>query len=243
MLGELALIAMTIPALFWLGFGRIDGFAIGFTVFLVLLAAAVEFLPGLTDRIAAQQAADGTARPAPRWYDGLGVIWLLAIPMAPALGWFIRSAIDLDRTNWHWWLGLSAFLCVLVPLVCVLPLLRFIRRGSAGTALAILAVGTGFPVWTGAGSAYDWVRGPEWQAVIIARLDNLDYVSRGRRVLAEDVFVELADGRSLSRATGVVLREGPARILVLRGIGRVIDVEAGSNGEVPRSLDPLDESN
>ncbi|HQV04973.1 MULTISPECIES: hypothetical protein [unclassified Novosphingobium] len=150
-LSELLLIAVTIPGLFWLGYGVVDGFAIGFTVFLVLLTAAVEYLPALTERIAAQQAADGgVARPA-RWFDILGVGWLLAIPFAPLLGWITRSAIDLDRSNWHWWLGLSALLCVVVPLVCVLPLLRYVRRGSAGIALAILAVGTGFPVATRAG--------------------------------------------------------------------------------------------
>ncbi|MFM5949726.1 MAG: hypothetical protein ACKOPM_10930 [Novosphingobium sp.] len=242
-LSELLLIAVTIPGVFWLGYGRVDGFAIGFAAFLVLLAAAVEYLPALTERVAAQQAADGVvARPA-QWFDILGVGWLLAIPFAPLLGWITRSVIDLDRNNWHWWLGLSTLLCVVVPLVCVLPLLRFVRRGSAGIALAILAVGTGFPVATGAGSAYDYVLGPQWQAVTIVRLDDFRFRTKaGTQVEAEDVFVELADGRSLSRATGVVLQPGPAQVLVLRGIGRVIGAEPGSNGPVRPALDPLAES-
>ena len=203
---------MAIPLLFWMKFGRIDGFAVGFTAFLLMLAAAVEYLPAAVDKAEAQ-GLDRVPRTQPRWYDRLAVGWLLAIPFAPALSWMLRSGVDVDRANWIWVLGISALLSVVVPLVCVLPLLRYVRRGTAGISLTILSVGTGFPVATGAGSAYDVLRGPEWQSVTITHIDGLV------------PLVELADGRTLSYSTAIPLQVAPARLLVLRGFERVIDAE------------------
>lgn len=220
----LLLIAVLIPAVFLLRFGRVDGYGIAFTAFLVMIGAAVEYLPAATDKAAAQYPGPHPVKP--RWYDKLGVVWLLAIPFAPFFTWILRNMVDIDQSNWTWVLGTSAFFCVVVPLVCVLPMLRYIRRGTAGMALTILAIGTGFPVATGAGSAYDVVSGPAWQSVTITSLGDLNYkVSSSVEVDAKDVFVELADGRTLSRTEGVRLDIGPARLLVLRGIGRVIGAE------------------
>jgi hypothetical protein len=220
----LAMIAVLIPTLFYLRFGMVDGYALAFTAFLVMMGAAVEFLPQATDKAAAQHPDPHPVKQ--RWFDMLGVVWLLAIPLAPFFTWILRNMVDIDQTNWTWVLGVTAFFCVVVPLVCVLPLLRYIRRGTAGMALTVLAIGTGFPVATGAGSAYDVIRGPEWQSVTIENLRGLNYkASSSVEVNARDVFVDLADGRTLSRASSVELETGPARLLVLRGIGRVIAAE------------------
>ncbi|WP_309621722.1 hypothetical protein [Novosphingobium sp.] len=217
----LALIAVAVPAMFWLGFGRIDGFALAFTAFLVMLAAGVKYLPALTARIEQEQA--GHTAPSISQFDALGVVWLLSIPFAPFFTWILRNMAPLDASDWTTVLGISAFCCVVVPIVCVLPMLRFERRGTAHLALPILAIGTAFPVATGAGSAYDIVRGPVWQSVTVVRLVNIDRLtSKGTRVRAEAVFVDLADGRQLSRAENVKLHEGPARVKVLRGTRRII---------------------
>lgn len=237
---QLLAVAIVMPAMFWFGYGRIDGFAIGFTAFIVGLGAAAEFLPDIVDKEAERQERAHEKPPPPRWYDGLALLWLLAIPLAPAFSWIMRSWINITVQNWYGVLQTSAVLCVVVPVVCAMSMLRFVRRGNTLLVLSILAVGTGFPVLTGAGSAYDVVKGPEWQSVTITRIDDFAFRTRqGTTVRGEDVFVELADGRSLTRATGVVLQPGPARLLVLRGIGRVIDVEPGSNGPERRVLDPL----
>lgn len=223
-LAGLAVITVTMPTLFWLGFGIVDGFAYGFTAFLVLLAAAVEYLPQLTERVAGTGSAP-FAKLKPRWFDRLGVVWLLSIPFAPFVTWVLRNAMDLDSTNWFWPLGLSALFCVVVPIVCVLPLLRYVRRGTAGVALTILAAGTGFPVATGAGSAYDFVFGPVWQEIEIVRPIDIDYMTRSGRIMSIDAaYVDLADGRRLSRASTVPLQVGKAQALVLRGVGRIIAV-------------------
>lgn len=221
----LAIIAIVIPGMFWLGFGRVDGFAIGFTAFLVMLAAGVEYLPGLTEKVQDQGFGQDPALGSP-WMAMAGVVWLLSIPLAPALTWLLRNVIGVDRGNWNALLGLTTLTCVVVPLFCALPLLRYVRRGTARYALAILAIGTGFPVAMGAGAAYDVVLGPAWQDVEIERLVPVEYMTgKGTQVKAEAAFVRLADGRKLSRARGVLLQPGPARLLVLRGIGRVIDAE------------------
>lgn len=218
----LALICVLIPAMFWLGFGRIDGFVLGFTAFLALLAAAVEYLPGITERALERSAKEGPP-PLPGPFDALGIVWLLSIPFAPFLTWLLRNSAGVDHGNWRDVLGITAFFCVAVPLVCCLPLLRFVRRGTARISLTILALGTAFPVVMGAGSAYDVLRGPEWQTVEVTRLIDLDRLSnKGTRITADAIEVDLADGRRLSRAPGVPLQLGPARVLVLRGTGRII---------------------
>ena len=207
---------------FWLRFGRIDQYALGFAAFLVLLAAGFEYLPR-----EALKAQGLDQRPTYRQHplDVLGVVWLLAIPFAPALSWMLTNFFDVGVGNWRLLLGVRAALCVVLPVVCVLPLLRFIRRGTAGIACAILALGTGYPVATAAGSAYDVVEGPVWQDVVIERFADFGFRARGgTSVRVDNALVELADGRSLTRSARVQLRRGPARLLVLRGFGRVIDV-------------------
>jgi hypothetical protein len=241
---ELMVVAIALPSMFLLGYGRIDGFVIGFTAFIVGLGAAAEFLPDIVDREAERQKLENEKPRPPRWYDGLALFWLLAIPFAPAFSWIMRSWIDIGVHNWSWVLQTSAFACVVLPLVSVLSMLRHVRRGNAVLALTILGVGTGFPVLTGAGSAYDVLMGPEWQSVTIAGMEDFSFrTGQGTNVRGEDVFVRLADGRELTRSERVSLQPGPARLLVLRGIGRVIDVEEGSNGQFPAALDPLAESN
>jgi hypothetical protein len=188
---------------------------------MVMLAAAVEYLPRAADRAATAGAGQPPIRG--RWYDKLGVVWMLSIPFAPVFSWILTNAIDVDAGNWRWLLGLRAIFCVAVPAICVLPLLRYVQRGTAGIALAILAIGTGFPVAAGIDSAYDLVRGPAWQEVTIKDIRDIDFTTgTGTQVHAGGVQVKLADGRTLSRSPKVPLRPGLADVLVLRGFGRII---------------------
>ena len=210
--------------MFWLGYGELSGFAISFALFLVLIAAAVEYLPKLSEQAEAVRAGEGRSR-GPGPLDGLAVIWLLSIPFAPALTWMFQSMIDVDDSNWSSVLGFTAFACVVVPLVCVVPMLGYVRRSNARLALTILALGTAYPVLNGAGAAYDMVKGPVWQSVDIVRLVDLSFMTgTGTIISADGAKVDLADGRRLSRSSKVPLQTGPARVLVLRGTRRIIAV-------------------
>lgn len=236
----LAIIAVVVPGMFWMGFGRIDGFAIGFTAFLVLLAAAIEYLPGITDKMQAAQDAAAAANPdgpppavQRRWYDALGVLWMLAIPFGPAFSWIITNWIGVDRGNWENLLGFTTLLCVVIPVVGVLPLLRYLKRETALVGGAILAVGTAFPVAMGATSAYDFLHGPEWQQVEITELQDVDYMTgTGTRMYSEAVYFKLADGRTLTHSDEVSPRYGAARLLVLPATAHVIDAQPRNVSQV-----------
>ena len=214
---QLLLIAVVIPAVFWLKSGTVDGFAIGITAFLMMLASAAEFLPRSVD----DQTAARLAKIAPTRFDFLATVWALSIPFAPFLSWVLTNALDVNAANWRVLLGIRAALCVVVPLISVWPLVRYVTRGTAGIMITVLVLGTGFPVLTGLGAARDVIEGPEWQDVTVS--GSMDVVSRtGQRVLAPSAVVELDDGRSLSRSPSVAIHEGPMRLLVLKGFGRII---------------------
>lgn len=216
----LLLIAGTLPGLFWLKFGRVDGFASAFTAFVLLLVAAANYLPRWTERVAADK--DLAPPPKPYWFDKLGCIWALAIPFAPAAAWFLTNMIGIDRSNWQWMSWMRVVLCIAVPLFCVLPLLRYLRRGTVTLGLTVIVIGTAFPVITALGAVEDLAYGPTWQDVVVAYLDRPRLLGHGP---ADDAHVSLglADGRWLLRSADVPLRTGPARLLVLDGAGYAIE--------------------
>jgi hypothetical protein len=62
-----------------------------------------------------------------------------------------------------------------------------------------------------------------WQSVTIDDVDHIGF-QKGKKQEITNTRVELTDGRSLSATPGLGLKPGPAKVLVLRGIGRIIDV-------------------
>jgi hypothetical protein len=87
----------------------------------------------------------------------------------------------------------------------------------------VIVVGTAFPVATGLGAARDAIGGPVWQSVTIDDVDHIGF-QKGKKQEITNTRVDLTDGRSLSATPGLGLQRGPAKVLVLRGIGRIIDV-------------------
>jgi hypothetical protein len=214
-----------IPALFWLEFGAIDGYALSFTAFLVMLQLMVEYLPKLaTDANLEASARAAAAKKVTRFESVCGGVWALSIPFAPFLTWVLTNAFDVNSANWRLLLGTRAFLCVVVPIVTVLPLLRSVRRGFAGVQIVVFAIGTGFPVATGAASAADFVAGPVWQDVTIDGVRDVAFrTTAGTDVRAPGALVDLGDGRTLTRSAGVALEGGPMRVFILRYTGRILD--------------------
>ena len=205
---SLLLIAVVIPGIFWLMFDRTAlGYGAAFAGFLMLLATAVWF----SDRIPADATVAAPKLKRSR-FDWLGAVWLLSIPFGPLLGWLATE--QLAAGNWQLMAGIRAFLCIGLPLIGVLPLLRSVRGKYALVASAILLVGTAFPVLMALGATYDLMRGPAWEAVTVA-------------AARADGVVELSDGRILQTVSGANVRRGRMRLLVLRGLDRILDAQPG----------------
>lgn len=218
-IGGILITVLGVLALFWVSFGYVDGYAFGVAAFFVLMQLAIVLVPKKLDALGPGAAS----KVPPGRFDFLGAVWLLTIPFAPFFGWVLTNWIDVDASNWRVVLGIRAFACVILPCVCVLPLLRYVRGQAAGFASAILVVGTAFPVITGAGSAFDLVMGPEWESVVISQIEDVSFTTRvGTHVEARGAFVLLSDGRRFTRATEVKVETGPAKLLLLRGFGRII---------------------
>jgi hypothetical protein len=218
----LAAIALFVPAIFWFRFGDLR-FGLAVAGFLLLLVLGVQFLPELNRKYGPEQAALKVKRST---FDALGVVWLLAIPFAPFFAWVIGSLSTVNVHTWRWVLGTRAFLCVAVPLICALPLLRYIRGRAAPYSLLILFLGTMFPVSIGWNSAADFVRGPKWEAVDVASSLRVHLTVRARDVRTRTLKVRLADGRVLEAdADQLEIKRGPCRILLLRSSRQILAAE------------------
>jgi hypothetical protein len=76
------------------------------------------------------------------------------------------------------------------------------------------------------GAALDFVRGPVWQDVEVESVRASSFTTQfGTRVTVPQAFADLIDGRTLRPVSTVDIHSGPARVLVLQGLNRIIDVE------------------
>ena len=142
----------------------------------------------------------------------------------PFLGW--SATEQLTAENWQVVAGIRAGLCVALPAVCVLPLLRYVRGPYAVPAGAVLLIGTAFPFIIGFGAALDFVGGPVWQDVEVKAVRASGFTTQfGTRVTVPQAFADLMDGRTLRPVSTVDIHSGPARVRVLQGLNRIIDVE------------------
>jgi hypothetical protein len=204
------LVAIGMPFCFWLRFGRINGYALGFTGFLLLLLFAIHFLPKLNNKYGAEQEA---IKVKPGRFDVLGVVWLLAIPFAPFLLWLVDSLFTMTIVNWKLLSGMKVLFCIVIPCVCVLPLLRFLRGKAAPYALLILVIGTGFPVTFGLNSLVDLVEGLKQEKVEITSVKRVHSSWRSKDIVTDILEIELADGRLFeANAKQVDPSEGEADI-------------------------------
>lgn len=226
-------IAVVVPGVFYLKFGRIDAFALAFTCFLLLLVFGIEFVPKLNERFGAD-LAEHPVRPGR--FDKLGVVWLLSIPFAPFLVWLLSSYVWLDRGNWQVLLGIRTGLCVALPCICVLPLLRYVRGRASSYALLILFLGTAFPFLTGWSSMMDLFHRPRWEQVRIEKLHERYTVVHYRAIPTGIVDARLSDGRLLefNRRLVHIVSEGPARVEILESLGVIIGYDEPSDG--PRAV-------
>lgn len=169
---------------------------------------------------AADAAGNGEPRHS-RLVNGLFLFWLLNLFFGSAIGWALTEFPTLTSADWTYFAAARAALCVAVPLAFLVPGLRACRRppSTRGATFVFLLL-TGFQVATGAGAAYDLVRGPVWQDVEAVEIRAVESGRFRKRVSS---FARLADGREFRLPDGFARGVGPRRYLVLRGLARLLD--------------------
>ena len=133
--------ALLTPLLFYLKFGSINWFSIGFTIFLVVLCLL--FALGLFIQ---NKPEYHTNVPMERSLaDRIGAFWLVACAFGPFFGWLL-TAISPTETSWKWqYLG-RAFLAVILPVITAVPLVPYARGKSALIAVPLLLAITALPI-------------------------------------------------------------------------------------------------
>jgi hypothetical protein len=133
--------AILTPLLFYLQFGGVHWFTIGFTAFLVALCLLCALGLALQNRTEYHT----TVPPKNKLGDKLGGFWLMACAFGPLLGWIV-TALSPTATTWRWQYYGRVFLAVVLPLITAVPLLRYVRGKAALIALPLLIVITSLPV-------------------------------------------------------------------------------------------------
>jgi len=200
------LLVVCIPFCFWIRFGRIDGFSIALTGFLVFILIAIEFIPTLNIKFGKEQEAIKVARGPLDW---LGVVWLLSIPFAPFLMWLFSSATIVTLENWKTLLSIRTLICVAIPSLSGLPLLKYVRGKASPYSLFILVIGTGFPISFGWNSMRDFTQGPIQEYALVVDVVRVHTSLTHHIISANIIEVKLSDGR--------IFEANSAQVNILRG--------------------------
>ena len=95
-----------------------------------------------------------------------------------------------------------------------------------GTVRLIRRVGAGAAVTIEPGVVHDVVGGPVWQEVEVKSVRDAGFKTQyGTEIVVPQAFADLVDGRTLRPVSTLDIHAGPARVLVLRGLERIIDIE------------------
>jgi hypothetical protein len=169
-LASAAVVAVAVPALFYLNFGAIGAIGLGTTVFLTVFCVLAAVGSGLADRTEYHTpvAAHGD------WLDRIGAFWLVACAFGPLFGWLATAGVfPLTESNWRWRFAARVALAIVAPVVTALPLTRYARGRSALVAVPLLVCVTALPVLSGSWTARDLVDGPVTQrAEVVWSIDH-----------------------------------------------------------------------
>ena len=203
--------AILVPLLFYWKFGKVSWFAIGFTIFLVVLNLLVALGFFLHNRTAFHTKV----APANRIADRIGGFWLLACAFGPLLGWFISATVfPLTVGSWRWLYLARVFCAIVLPLITAVPLVRYARGKAALVALPLLLIITALPMlscW--------WVIADLQDGPMVTNVSLLRDRSTGRLICQpESAQYDLpCDSARNARAT-------TAQVTWLTHSGRVIEV-------------------
>lgn len=159
--------AVLVPIIFYLRFGTVGPLGWGTTLFFITycLLAAV----GLYFLVRPEYHTPVVFRND--WLDRFGAFWLVACAFGPFLGWALTAAVPLTESNWSWVYRGRVGLCIGLPILLALPLLRYVRGRGAPVMLGLLLGVTALPVWSGWATWRDLQEGP------IVRATNKTYAA------------------------------------------------------------------
>lgn len=138
-----AVAAVVTPILFYLRFGEVSWFSVGFTIFLVLLCLLVALGLFFQNRSAFHTRVRSTNSVA----DRIGAFWLMACTFGPFFGW-VTSALPLTAGSWRWQYLARVFLAVGLPVITAVPLVRYARGRAALIAGPLLLGITALPIFS-----------------------------------------------------------------------------------------------
>jgi len=194
--------AVLMPFLFYLHFGEIDSFALSFTGFVVVLCLLVALGYSISDGPGRQTQADAKVGPAGR----VGSFWLVACAFGPFFGWLVTEGFTLTEENWRWRYTVRLLLCAGLPVVCALPLSRYVRGKYWHVALLLLLGVTSLAAWSGLNTLRDLREGPTVRR------------TTGYYDAPHNSFYPSAEGR-------------PYKLTTLAHTGRTIRIEPAPPGE------------
>ena len=147
---------MLTPLIFYLKFGSLNWFSIGFTIFLVVLCLlfAMGFFIQNKPELHTPVPMEGSLA------DRIGALWLVACAFGPFLGWII-TAIPLTEASWKWQYLARVFLAVVLPVITAVPLVPYARGKAALIAIPLLLFITALPILSCAWVLADLHDGPE----------------------------------------------------------------------------------
>lgn len=159
------------PLLFYLRFGNVSWFAIGFTVFLtgLCLLFALGFFFQTKTEYHTQVAMEGSIA------DRMGAFWLIACAFGPFFGWII-TAFSPTEGSWKWQYLLRAFLSVVLPVITAVPLVPYAHGKATLIALPLLLVITALPI-----TSCLWVLADMHDGAQVAQIKVLELAPDGSR--------------------------------------------------------------
>ena len=148
--------AVAVPLMFWMYFGEVGPLGWGVTTFFVAYCAVagvgLYFLPRPEYHTTVELKEGVSAR--------IGAFWMVACTIGPLIGWIATETLPLTSGSWRWLYGFRGVVAGLVPVITMLPLVRYARGRSALIALPLLLCITALPVYSTWATIFDLLEGP-----------------------------------------------------------------------------------
>ena len=167
--------AVSVPALFYLRFGRVGplgwGTTVFFVVYLLLTAIGLYFRPRTEYHSPVRVHGD--------WLDRVGAFWLMGCAFGPLFGWIVTSGIfPITQQSWRWLYGVRVVLAAVLPMLLALPLTRYARGKSALVALPLLIFVTLLPISSAMNVSLNL-----WEGPAVRQFGSAGYLNHTQREL------------------------------------------------------------